>query len=302
MELTRRQQAARAATTELVLLPDETLDQWASDYLPGLDVFYADKQAVDQNLRGSLVFDRQHYIAHPTFQDVRYVNTYLHWNLRREVPWVIVANPEWIGAQPEAARRRLLATQIRLERGLVFPRSHIDEITEALTPYLFDDTFVLTHALWDTFTPEVRRQFMRREQAVWDDLHCHPVPDGVAPHIRDLANRFSEVDGANCLATVAECVTGEAWLGRLWLHEGEFCDRMVREGLAADFGNDEPQPGDVVIFHKREFQHAAYCVAPDRFISKNGQSRFNPIRVVDMAMLRNDWRRSEIMLYRRRDA
>ncbi len=40
-----------------------------------------------------------------------------------------------------------------------------------------------------------------------------------------------------------------------------------------------------------------YC--DDRFLTKNGQSRFNPIRVVDWASLGGDWGEAQMVIQRR---
>ncbi len=47
---------------------------------------------------------------------------------------------------------------------------------------------------------------------------------------------------------------------------------------------------DIVIFEiEGKVIHAAWCVEHDRFLNKNAQSRFAPIRIVDWKMLDTDW-------------
>lgn len=281
-------------------LGDDTLRRWSNTFLPNLDVWYLDDSLTNLVPPGALIFSRKDYLNHPTFQNIHYVNTYLHWRMPHEVKWLLVADGAWFERQSHDFVSNLLARQVDLERGLVFPITHLDEVPPALARYQVGEKIVFGQAAWQALPDEACVTLLQREQAVWDERDCFPVPEYAPDHIQRIANRFGHVEGANCLATVAECVTGEAWLGTLWMHAPEFYDLILRGGYRRQPVGTEPEADDVLVFEQRsELLHAAFCVGPNRFISKNGQSRFNPVRVVNMAMLRTDWRKAETGVYRR---
>jgi hypothetical protein len=245
---------------------------------------------------------RADYLAHSTFQDILYVNAYLHWQMPPEVTRLIVSGPDWIARLGAEVRRRVLERQVALRRGLVFPRDSFATLPDALEAFVVGNDVVLCHAAWDALPDDLRRQVLLREQARWDDVACFPAPDDAPEHIRAIANTFGQPDGANCLSTTAYCVTGQAWLRDLWLFQPAFRDLIARHGYlpAPDCS---PCPDDVVTFEVEDvIIHAAYCLGDDRFINKNGQSRFNPIRIVDWAMLRAGWPEAAVVTHRRQPA
>lgn len=279
----------------------ETLQAWADHLLPDLDVWFWDGET-DIDPTGCVVMPRADYLGHPTFQDIRYVNAYLHWQMPREVTHVIVSGTAWISSLDAADRRRVLEKQVEMHRGLVLPRSHFDALPEGLAAYAVDDHVVLSHAAWALVPHEARRLALLREQARWDDVDCLAVPDDAPAHIRAIANTFGNMEGANCLATTAYCVTAETWMRDLWMHQPAFRDLIARHGYRPLPGAS-PKAGEVVTFVANgDIVHAAYCVGPDRFLNKNGQSRLNPIRIVDRAMLDAAWHEAICVIYRRASA
>ncbi len=285
-----------------VLPSPETLQAWADHLLPELDVWFRDDSPPAFDLASSIVMSRADYLSHPTFKTIEYVNAYLHWQMPPEVTQVIVSGPGWIASLDAADRRHVLEQQVHLKRGLVFPRSHFDELPEALDGHAVDGHVVLSHAAWGLVPNEDRLLALLREQRRWDDVDCFEIPDDAPEHIRAIANTFGDAEGANCLATTAYCVTGEPWIRRLWMFQPAFRDLIARHGY-------RPVPdtsivnGDVVAFESDgEIVHAAYCVGRDRFLNKNGQSRFNPTRIVDWTMLSADWPDATHVIYRRKPA
>lgn len=277
----------------------ETLRHWADHLLPDLDVWFWDDGKPGIDLTACLVMPRADYLQHPTFRDIRYVNAYLHWQMPAEVTHMIVSGPAWIMGVAASDRQRVLEKQVDLRRGLVYPRTHFDTLPESLQAHAVNDHVVLCHAAWEQVPDPIRRQVLLREQQSWDDAECFELPDDVPDHVRTVANTFGMHEGTNCLATTAYCVTGEMWMRDLWMHQPAFRDLIDRHGYRPMPGV-VPNAGDVVTFEADgDIVHAAYCVEPDRFLNKNGQSRFNPTRVVDWAMLDADWTDTICVIYRR---
>lgn len=290
------------APTLRVHPPLETLQSWADHLLPEYDVWFWDNETLDLDLTGCVVMPRADYLEHPTFQDIRFVNAYLHWQMPREVTRLIVSGPTWISRLTTADRRRVLEKQVDLRRGLVFPRTHFDALPDDLQPYAVKDRVVLCHAAWNAVPDEMRYQVLIKEQLLWDDVDCLQVSDDSPEHIRAIANTFGQHEGANCLATVAYCVTGEEWMRGLWMFQSAFRNLIAQHDYRP-VPVVSPAAGDLVTFEvDGVIVHAAYCVSHDRFLNKNGQSRFNPIRIVDWARLNAEWHEATCVAYRRSTA
>ncbi len=278
---------------------DETLEHWGDHMLPELDVWFWDEDALDFDLSGCVVMPRADYLRHPAFQDIRFVNAYLHWQMPGEVTRLIVSGPAWISRLPATDRQRVLGKQVDLRRGLVFPRTHFDTLPDGLLAYAVNDRVVLCHAAWEAVPDQIRRLILLREQRIWDDVDCFQAPGDALEHIRAIANTFGPHEGANCLSTTAYCVSGEAWMRELWMFQPAFSDLIARHEYCP-VPAASPGPDDLVTFEiDGTIVHAAYCVGQDRFVSKNGQSRFNPVRIIDWARLSADWQEATCVTYRR---
>lgn len=284
------------AHTAIPLL-DATLDHWAGRLLPDLDVWYWDDSAPGVDLRGCMVLQREEYLAHSTFQDIRHVNAWLHWQMPSDVRRMIIAGPDWILRLDPGERDRLLRKQVGLKRGLVMPLAYLDTIPHQIHPFIAGDVVVLCHAAWNVLSPESRRTMLRHEQRRWDDLTCFPPPADLPPHISAIANTFGTVEGANCFGTTAYCASGEDWMRDHWMFQAPFLDIISQYQYRPSHGT--PEAGDIVTFSTEDMiVHAAYCVGQDRFLNKNGQSRFNPVRIIDWTSLSADWDHMPYRLWR----
>jgi hypothetical protein len=281
---------------------DETLQYWTEHLLPDLDVWFWDDGALDLDLTDCVVMPRADYLQHPTFQDIRFVNAYLHWQMPREVTRLIVSGPAWISRLTGADLRRVLGKQVDLRRGLVFPRTHFDTLPDDLQAFTVNDHVVLCHEAWRAVPDQVRRVVLLKEQRLWDDVDCLQVPDDAPAHIRAIANTFVQHEGANCLSTTAYCVTGQGWMRSLWMYQPMFRYLIAQHGYRP-VPDVSPGADDLVTFEADGvIVHAVYCVGHDRFLNKNGQSRFNPIRIIDWARLHADWHKATCGIFRRQTA
>lgn len=287
-----------AATSFRIQPSADTLTHWADNLLPDLDVWFWDETDLVPHASRCLVISRADYLRHPEFQDIRYVNAYLHWQIPPEVTRMIVSGPGWISTVSGPDRNRILGKQVNLKRGLVFPESWFRDLPGTPEPFVVDDSVVLCHAAWSQLPDESRRAVLLSEQQRWDDVDCLPVPPGTPDHIRSVTNAFGYHEGANCLGITAYCVTGEDWMRRHWMYQPEFRNLLTRCGYRPA-SDQSPVAGDIVTFEADDrLVHAAYRVKTDRFLNKNGQSRFNPIRIVDWQCLEADWREATHKTYR----
>lgn len=288
----------RADPTHRIQPSDETLTHWAHTLLPDLDVWFWDGSDLVSNATRCLVMSREDYLRHPTFREIRYVNAYLHWRIPPEVTRVIVSGPAWITSIAPPDRQRILGKQVELQRGLVLPRAWFGDFPDALESFVIHEQVVLCHAAWRSVPEKGRRTALLAEQRRWDDVDCFPIPTDMPAHIRAIANTFRRRDGANCLGVTAYCITSEDWMRHHWMFQPEFHDLITRHGYRP-VAQEPPASGDVVAFEADgRIVHAAFCVGDDRFLNKNGQSRFNPVRVVDWASLAAGWQTATWVTYR----
>ena len=275
---------------------DATLRRWIDLLTTPSDVWYWDDSLADIDTTGQRVLDRQAYME--AYADIRYTNAYWHWRMPKPVQQLVVADPAWIGSLEDNDRRRVLAKQVELDRGQIFPASHFDRVPMALKPYRVDGKIVLSRAGWRSLNEAEQCTFLRRERFAWDDVECFPVPNDTPAHIKAIANAYGDEHGTNCLSTTAFCITAREEVHRKWMFQPEFLQILAGAGYDP-VESDSAQSGDVIVFSQADVPvHAAYVIAPDRMLNKNGQSMFNPVRVVNRAMLDADWADATSQIYR----
>lgn len=278
----------------------DTLQQWARQMVPFRDIWYWDDEPFLANLNGCAVLSRGDYLAHPIYSGIEYVNAYWHWRMPTYVQHVLVADPEWIGSLASQDRDRVLVKQVELDRGLIVPRTHFDSVPDAMRPHIVNDKIIIGRAAWLSCDQADQFTALQREMLLWDDADCMPVPAGTPGHIQQIANVYGEVHGANCLSTTAFCVTRDESIRNEWMFQPAFMSVLQEHGFRP-VDDQIVQPGDVITFASDgTVVHAAYCVAADLFVNKNGQSMFNPVRIVTRAMLDADWSDRNVAVYRQR--
>ena len=80
--------------------------------------------------------------------------------------------------------------------------------------------------------------------------------------------------------------------------------RNIRTGFTKRFlftTEEHFQANDVVAWVDEEevIQHAAYCIDGDLFFNKNGQTFFNPWKIVHGDELKKEWERYTLRVYRK---
>lgn len=278
----------------------EVLTRWRDAFTTDRDIWYWDDDPLPTNLDWCEVLSRSDYLAHPTYSGIEYVNAYWHWRMPKRVQHVLVCDQDWIGSLPDDARDMVLAKQIELDRGMVVPSTHFDLVPDIMQPYIVDEKIIISRAAWISLSQSDQFAALKRELLLWDDLDCLPIPDGIPEHIRAIANTFGDSHGANCLATTAYCITGQESIRHRWMFKPEMV-AVLDDNRFQPVDEIDAKLGDVVAFTRNgTIVHAAYCVGMDRFINKTGQSMFNPIRIVNRAMLNADWPDEDVTLYRQR--
>ena len=271
---------------QVVPTPDE-LRLWADELIPG-DVWYWDSSPLDLDVTGCQVMTREAYRSDPTYRGIRFMNAYCEWLMPAEATRVIVGDRAWIGMLSTADRQRVLQKQVGLKRGLVFSADWFGELPAQLQEFVVANQVVLGQAVWASLPTAIQHRALLAEQRRQDDVDCYPVPDGAPRHVQAIANTFSPHEGTNCFAITAYGANADSHLLATWLTVSPI--EIVAPLGYRQVLDVEPMADDIVIFEiEGKVIHAAWCVEHDRFLNKNAQSRFAPIRIVDWKMLDADW-------------
>ncbi|MGC4189985.1 MAG: hypothetical protein QM589_01960 [Thermomicrobiales bacterium] len=284
--------------------PPEMLRLWAEHLIPApRDVWYWDNSPLDFDLTGCQVMTRDAYRADAAYNTISYDNAYLSWKMPSEVVQLIISDPEWIGDLPGDDRQRVLQKQVDLKRGLVFSAGWFGDLPAELQEFLVDDQVVLGQSVWASLPTDILHHVLRAEQRRWDEVDCYPVPANAPAHVRAVANSFIPQEGTNCFAIAAYGATENAWLLREWFKPPAF-HALLEANRYQPVPASEPIADDIVIFERDgDTMHAAWCATHDRFLNKNGQSWFNPVRIVNWEMLKAEWpEATRTTIYRRGEA
>ena len=284
--------------------------QWTENYVPEKDLFFlreGDLAAYENELSGTLLFPKSEFFKHSSYNGIQMVNSYMYWNISQNVDYVIVAHPEWIVSLPRDKREAIFKLQVEMGRGLIgslsyladddlFPKEYVVEVDG-------ERIGVLQRMMWLSLSPELKEEIISRTARLYDKWTSKPASARLPAHLKKYANSFSTEPGANCLAATLYAISGqpevEEWIIHEWVHEETFTRKITQAGyLKID---EQAKAGDVVSWVNEEtiIQHAAYCIDGQLFFNKNGQTFFNPWKIVEWDELKEEWERFTPCVYRK---
>lgn len=283
---------------------DAVVQEWLEQFVPADDLFFVDAGLLERvgTNQPILIIPREEFAAHPAYRDVSLSNTYTYWTIDQAASHVIHAPKEWLARLSTELRNELLTYQAAVGRGLVFSVSD-DQLSPSLIPYIVQidaKTYVvMQRCAWELMTDLERRQLMMNYAKEWDLWTTQDLPSEAPNHLKKCANTFSTVAGSNCLAATLFAVTGEDWLLTQWVHPKAFLETLAHasyERVSADV----KVTGDVLTFwdDAGRLQHATYRVDDRLFFNKNGQTVFNPWKLITEVELLDAWGTYTIQTYR----
>ncbi|WP_214762380.1 hypothetical protein [Exiguobacterium sp. s146] len=287
------------------LMPTEEVVQvWMASMVPPMDLFMADAGLVarlgtDANV---LIVPRSEFDVHPSYRDIRMANAYTYWTIDREAAFVLHASPGWVATLLPDVRRELLAYQVTIGRGLVFPATDLEMDSLSTSIVTVDDGsyFILHQSAFQAMSDEMRRRLTFEYAKAWDEWTACLVPDTCPTHVQRLANTFPVTSGGNCLAATLFAVTGADWMATQWVHSGTFLQTLGQAGYVR-IESETTERGDVLTFvdEAGRVQHATYCIGAGLFFNKNGQTLFNPWKLIQEHELFEAWGDYTCHIYRR---
>lgn len=296
---------------EITIRPtQQQIDHWMEKYIPEKDIFFiqsSDMASFENELSGTLIFPRNEFFKHSSYNGIQMVNSYMYWNASKNVDYVIVSHPGWIASLPRHKREALFKLQVELGRGLTGPLSLLADdglFPEDYVVEIDGERYgILQRMMWLALPPAFKEEIISRTARLYDELLSKQAPVGLPAHLHKYANSFSTEPGANCLAATLYAISShpeeEEWIIHEWVHDETFAQKLKQ---AAYFKvDDSAKAGDVVAWVNEEgtIQHAAYCIDGQLFFNKNGQTFFNPWKIVDWNVLKEEWKRFTPFVYRR---
>lgn len=287
-------------TTPLTLTPNEAdILYWCQSFVPELALWWWDDSSIPLPQNAVRVIDRTRYRDDVVGGDIVYVNAFHAWVMPREVTRIVVEDGGWVASLGADEHQRASRLQVKYSRGMCIARGRLPNDIAPPAPAVVDDHVVLYPALWESLSLAARRCVIKTELPMWDRDTTSAVPAGTPGHIARIANTFVRQEGVNCLAVTAYAISGDYDLLMQWLMPEQFLSVLAQRGFR-EVENASIHADDVVVMKDADrIVHAAYALQPDLLLNKNGQTSFNPIALIDIAMLRRDWRGYSLSVFRR---
>ncbi|MCM3004109.1 hypothetical protein [Priestia koreensis] len=284
---------------------EDVLQSWIKNYVPTVDLFfiYEDDLTLFQDyLQSVLVLPKKEFQQHSSYQNIQLVNSYEYWSIKDDYEYVIVAQPEWVTKLTNQKKKQLFARQYELQRGLIFPLASFPNKEEVPIHYLagIESKVVVVQAyMWQELSTETRKEVLRLYAKEWESDSSQLAPDTIHPSLGKYVNTFPADSGSNCLSTVLFAVTKQEWILTEWVHQETLRCGLQMAGYE-QIHTETFQEGDVITFldDHGTIQHASYCFGNQLFFNKNGQTIFNPWKVVHLDELSKDWGRYKMVIYR----
>ncbi|MCM3356821.1 hypothetical protein [Psychrobacillus sp. MER TA 171] len=285
---------------------NEHFKSWINQYVPEKDLFFIKEEdlfILELYLTEVLIIPKNEFYEHSSYNYIQLVNSYEYWNIDDDIQFVIVAEPDWFNKLPNEKKKILNARQVDINRGLVLPLPSLPESISLIENHIViknDQVYiVLQSQMWTSLTEQLKAEFLKEYAQEWDSWDGCVVPPTAPIHIKNFANTFPHSAGSNCLSATLYAVTQQEWMIHEWVHQKTFEEGIKRAGYYIHDGAF--QETDIVAWVNAEgvIQHASYCLGDNLFFNKNGQTFFNPWKIVEWSKLNEEWQRFTTRIYRR---
>lgn len=290
---------------DLILLKptEDDVTWWLDHFVPGFVLWWWDDSSIPNESHALRVLDRRDCRSDAIVGDIAYVNAFHMWAMHRDVTQIIVDDGRWISSLSADERKHVSELQVRFKRGLCIPQQRFGDDVSLAESVMFDNRVVLDQTHWASLPVPAKRSVIESELAEWDRDTTYPVPQGAADHIVDIANSFVLQEGVNCLSVTAFALTANRDDLNQWMMPDEFNKILSKSGYE-QIDESIPHAGDVIVFRDDDENvvHAAYVIEHDRLLNKSGQTSFNPIAIIDLDSLQEDWSEYTPVVFRRSSA
>ncbi|WP_128100934.1 hypothetical protein [Paenibacillus sp. DCT19] len=285
----------------------ERIGRWIDAYVPNKDLFFLREEhliKLEMHLNDVLIFPSKEFFRHSSYNQIQLVNSFEYWKIDKEIKYVLVADPNWLCSLSSEMQKWINHIQLTVHRGLILPISLLS------TPYTFpeeylvkdhEEEYVVLHSkLWSKLPYEVKVDLLKGYAKKWDDWNGYALDDSIPLHLQRYANTFPAEGGGNCLAATLFAVSQQEWILNEWVHPETFAEGLKRANYVMR-DTEELRTGDVVVWMDANdiVQHASYHMGQDLFFNKDGQTFFNPWKVIDWKALKLEWASYTYKVYRK---
>ncbi|WP_391115846.1 hypothetical protein [Psychrobacillus sp. L3] len=288
----------------------EQIELWIEQYVPEEDLFFLreeDLLTLEDYLHEVLVIPKDEFFNLSSYSQIQLVNSYEYWRISNDIQYVIVAQPDWITNLNLEVKIALFHIQVEMGRGLILPLSLFSIPDEVPTEYLVkqkgEQYVVLQYDMWKRLSVSNKEKAIQAYALEWDSWESSEVPVNIPAHLKKYANSFSTEAGANCLAATLYAVSNHLerndWMIHEWVHQGTFT--LGLKNARYSITEEGLQEGDVVtwINDGGVIQHAAYHIGNQLYFNKNGQTFFNPWKIIHWKELNEEWNAYTYRIYRK---
>ena len=286
----------------------QQIDTWIEKHVPEKDLFFLREEdliTIGSDLQGALVIPRDE-LRYSTYNQIQWVNSYTTWAISKDFQFVIVAQPDWITTLPLPDKEALFRMQHAAGRGLIFPLSYFSKTTALPNEHIINvndrQVIVIQKDMWMKLPHSYQEEAIKAYAQEYDNWTSKEIPTNIPAHLKKYANTFSAEPGANCLAAVLYAISTNPkreWIIYEWVFQNTFIEGLKNVGYSPM--DQKFREGDVVVWVNEQeiIQHAAYCIENQLFFNKNGQTFFNPWKIVQWDELREEWKRYIPRVYRK---
>lgn len=277
-----------------IMPSEDTIIGWVESFIPDYDLYFVDEQLLARldHFSGLLLIPREEFNVHPIYREISSANAYTYWTVDQIATHVVHAPQEWLKTLSDTQRIELLTYQVKVGRGLIFSISE-QQLSSRLNRYIVQTDmgkyFVVQRSVWELMTEFERHQLMMNYAKEWDSWTVQELPSEAPDHLKKYANTFTTVAGGNCLAATLFAVTEADWVLTQWVHPKTFLETLAYASYVEV--DAIAMKGDVLTFwdDAGRLQHATYRIDDKLFFNKNGQTMFNPWKVIDETELFAAW-------------
>ncbi|WP_406242540.1 hypothetical protein ACF3M2_20605 [Tissierella carlieri] len=287
---------------DFLLKPSKyVIDNWILNLLPEYDIYFLKELPSDLDLNLCLPMPVNEYFDHPVYSQLEYVNAYELWRISNKANYAIIDFGNWFDDLSRANQKQVLLNQYELNRGLVVSLDWFYIDNKLLENNLIKNKVVMNRNLWESLSYQDKERFIYHYAQDWEDWNCKTVSNEIDMDIDliSIVNTFTIKEGINCLSTVLYCLTHQENILKQWVHEKTFLIALEQLGYKETRDNKIERNTVIVFKDDEKIIHAAYIVSESLAINKSGQSKFNPIKLVDIDILIKEWNPLHYVIYRR---
>ena len=287
---------------DFLLKPSKyVIDNWILNLLPEYDIYFLKELPSDLDLNLCLPMPVNEYFDHPVYSQLEYVNAYELWRISNKANYAIIDFSNWFDDLSRANQKQVLLNQYELNRGLVVSLDWFYIDNKLLENNLIKNKVVMNRNLWECLSYQDKERFIYHYAQDWEDWNCKTVSNEIDMDIDliSIVNTFTIKEGINCLSTVLYCLTHQENILKQWVHEKTFLIALEQLGYKETRDNKIERNTVIVFKDDEKIIHAAYIVSEGLAINKSGQSKFNPIKLVDIDILIKEWNPLHYVIYRR---